>query len=182
EARKALPMSDAIAVRFRNVFRGLYAAIALIVFAGDQATKVLVKDSVPEHTVIPIIPHFLNLTHTKNAGVAFGLFSDAPAPWKTAVLIVVSVVLLVAVAGIVVRSRHLHWESGVGLAMILGGALSNLLDRIRTGRVVDFVDVYFRSYHWPTFNLADSAIVVGAIFLILQLIFFESDSHATSFG
>jgi signal peptidase II len=175
-------MSDAIAMRFRNVFRALYAAIALIVFAGDQTTKVLVRGSVPERAVIPVIPHFLNLTHTRNAGVAFGLFSDAPSPWKTGVLVVVSVVLLVAVAGIVVRTRRLHWESGVGLAMILGGALSNLVDRVRTGQVVDFVDIYFRSYHWPTFNLADSAIVVGAIFLILQLVFSESDSHATSFG
>lgn len=175
-------MSDGVAVRFRNVYRALYAAIALVIFAGDQATKVMVKNSVPEHTVIPVIPNFLNLTHIKNAGVAFGLFSDAPAPWKTAVLIVVSVALLATVAGIVVKSRHLRWEAGVGLAMILGGALSNLVDRIRMGRVVDFVDVYFRSYHWPTFNLADSAIVVGAAFLVLQLIFSESDSHVRSIG
>jgi signal peptidase II len=175
-------MTDAVVERFRNVFLALYAAIAVIVFAGDQVTKALVKASVPERAVIPVIPHFLNLTHTRNAGVAFGLFSDAPSPWKTWVLVVISVALLAAVAGIVIRTRRLHWESGVGLAMILGGALSNLVDRIRTGRVLDFVDIYFRSYHWPTFNLADSAIVVGAIFLILQLLFSESDSHATSFG
>lgn len=175
-------MSDVVALRFRNVFRALYAAIALVIFAGDQATKVMVRDSVPEHSVIPVIPNFLNLTHIQNAGVAFGLFSDAPAPWKTALLIVVSVILLITVAAIVVRSRHLRWEAGVGLALILGGAVSNLVDRIRTGRVVDFVDVYFRSHHWPTFNLADSAIVVGAIFLVLQLIFSESDSHARNIG
>ena len=175
-------MSDLLAIRFRNVFRALYAALAVFVFVGDQATKVLVRSSVPQHAVIPVIPHFLNLTHTQNAGVAFGMFSDAPAPWKTGVLIAVSAVLLVAVAGIVVRTHRLQWESGVGLAMILGGALSNLLDRVRTGQVVDFIDVYFRSYHWPTFNLADSAIVIGAVFLILQLIFSESDTHVTSLG
>jgi signal peptidase II len=175
-------MSDALAFRFRNVFRALYAAIALVIFAGDQTTKVMVENSVPEHAVIPLIPDFLNLTHIKNAGVAFGLFSDAPAPWKTALLIVVSVVLLVAVSVIVMKSRHLRWEAGVGLALILGGALSNLVDRIRTGRVVDFVDVYVRSYHWPTFNLADTAIVVGAVFLVLQLIFSDSDCHARSIG
>ena len=61
----------------------------------------------------------------------------------------------------------------MGLALILGGALSNLFDRIRLGRVVDFLDVYYRSYHWPTFNLADSAIVVGAGFLVFQLLFVE---------
>lgn len=175
-------MSNAVAVRFRNVFRALYAAIAVIVFAGDQVTKMMVKNSVPEHAVIPVIPNFLNLTHIKNAGVAFGLFSDAPAPWKTAVLIVVSAALLATVVVIVVRSRHLRWEAGVGLALILGGALSNLVDRIRMGRVVDFVDVFFRSYHWPTFNLADTAIVVGAGFLVLQLIFSESEAHAGTIG
>ncbi len=175
-------MSDVLTLRFRNVFRALYAAIALVIFAGDQATKLMVRNSVPEHSVIPVIPNLLNLTHIQNAGVAFGLFSDAPAPWKTALLIVVSVALLIAVAAIVVRSRHLRWEAGVGLALILGGALSNLVDRIRTGRVVDFVDVYFRSHHWPTFNLADTAIVVGAIFLVLQLIFSESESHARDIG
>lgn len=175
-------MSDALALRFRNVFRALYAAVALVIFGGDQVTKMMVKNSVPEHAVIPVIPNFLNLTHIKNAGVAFGLFSDAPAPWKTAVLIVVSVALLATVAVIVARSRHLRWEAGVGLALILGGALSNLVDRIRMGRVVDFVDVYFRSYHWPTFNLADTAIVVGAGFLVLQLIFSESEAHAGTIG
>jgi signal peptidase II len=71
------------------------------------------------------------------------------------------------------RNQRLRWETGVGLALILGGALSNLFDRIRFGRVVDFLDVYYRSYHWPTFNLADSAIVVGAGFLVFQLLFLE---------
>jgi len=86
---------------------------------------------------------------------------------------VVSAALLATVVGIVWRTCHLRWESGVGLSLILGGALSNLVDRIRVGRVVDFVDVYFRDYHWPAFNLADSAIVVGAGFLILHYLFSE---------
>lgn len=164
-------MSEVLAVRVRSISRAVYAAIATVVFLGDQGTKALVENSIPEHAVIPVLPRCLNLTHVKNAGAAFGLFSDSPAPWKTAVLIIVSVALLVAVAGIVWRSRRLHWEAGVGLSLILGGALSNLLDRIRLGRVVDFLDVYLRSYHWPSFNLADSAIVVGAGFLILQVLF-----------
>jgi signal peptidase II len=71
------------------------------------------------------------------------------------------------------RSQQLRWKTGVALALILGGALSNLFDRIRLGRVVDFLDVYCRSYHWPTFNLADCAIVVGAWVLVFQLLFSE---------
>jgi signal peptidase II len=164
-------MSEALAVRVRNISRIMCAAIALVVFIGDQATKVMVVGSIPEHAVIPIIPHFFNLTHVKNAGAAFGMFSDTPSPMKTAILIVVSAALLTVVLTFAWRSPRLHWEAGVGLALILGGALSNLLDRVRLGRVVDFLDFYIRGYHWYTFNLADSAIVVGAFFLIIQVVF-----------
>jgi signal peptidase II len=166
-------MVEAPDVRFRGFSRTVYALIALLIFLGDQATKVMVEQSIPQYATIPVVPHFLNLTHMKNPGVAFGLFADSPAAWKTALLIVISLALLVTVLGIVWKSRRLAWESGVGLALILGGALSNLLDRVRMGRVVDFIDVYFRSYHWPAFNLADSAIVVGAGFLILHFLISE---------
>jgi signal peptidase II len=163
-------MRQALAVRVRNISRVMYVVLALVILVGDQATKALVERSIPEHAVIPILPHFLNFVHSKNPGAAFGLFSDSPAAWKTALLVVASAALLVFVVVLVRRSKQLPWESGVGLAMILGGALSNLADRIRFGRVVDFIDVYVRGYHWPSFNLADSAIVVGAGFLILHLI------------
>jgi signal peptidase II len=166
-------MPDAVAARFQTLSRALYAAIAVVIFLGDQGTKALVERSIPEHAIIPILPHCLNLTHVENAGAAFGLFSGSPTAWKTALLVIVSAALLATVVGVVWRTRHLHWESGVGLALVLGGALSNLLDRIRVGRVVDFVDVYFRNYHWPAFNLADSAIVVGAGFLVLHYLFSE---------
>jgi signal peptidase II len=155
-----------------NTFRRiLWVAIAVVVFVGDQVTKVVVQDLIPEHTTVPVFPHFLNLIHSKNAGAAFGLFSDSPAAWKTVLLIVISSLLLAMVIAVMWRNQPLRWETGVGLALILGGALSNLFDRIRLGRVVDFLDVYCRSYHWPTFNLADSAIVVGAGFLVFQLLF-----------
>jgi signal peptidase II len=88
-------------------------------------------------------------------------------------LIVVSSLLLAMVLGVVWRNQQLRQVAGVGLALILGGALSNLFDRIRFGRVVDFVDVYYRSYHWYTFNLADASIVVGAGFLVFELLFLD---------
>jgi len=166
-------MSEALTIRVKHLSRIMSAAIALVVFVGDQATKSMVERSIPEHTIVPIIPHFFNLTHVKNAGAAFGIFSETPSPWKTAILIAVSAALLVTVITFVWQSRRLHWEAGVGLALILGGALSNLVDRIRLGHVVAFLDFYFRSYHWYTFNLADSAIVVGAAFLILQVVFWD---------
>lgn len=163
-------MSQALAIRVRNISRALYLVLALVILVGDQATKALVEHAIPEHAVIPVLPRFLNFVHSKNPGAAFGLFADSPAAWKTALLVLASASLLVFVVAMVWRSKQLAWESGVGLAMILGGAVSNLADRIRFGRVVDFLDVYVRSYHWPSFNLADSAIVVGAGFLIFHLI------------
>ncbi len=166
-------MAETLALRVRRITRVLYVVIGLLVLIGDQSTKAMVVRSIPEHSVVAVIPNFLNLTNVSNTGAAFGLFSDSNAPWKTVVLIIVSAVLLLAVVSFVWKHRQLQWESGVGLALILGGAVSNLVDRIRMGRVVDFLDVYFRTYHWYTFNLADSAIVVGAGFLILQVIFQE---------
>ena len=161
------------AMRVNRLQHVVWMVIAVGVFVGDQVTKAVVEASIPEHTTVPVIPHFLNLIHTKNAGAAFGLFSDSPSAWKTVLLIVVSSLLLAMVVGVVWRNQQLRWETGAGLALILGGALSNLFDRIRFGRVVDFVDVYFRTYHWYTFNLADSAIVVGAGFLVFHLLFLE---------
>ena len=161
------------ATRVRDLSRLLCVAIALLVISADQITKAMVERSIPEGTLVPVLPGFFNLTHTKNTGVAFGIFSGSPAPWKTALLIVVSALLIVAVVGFVWRSRPLHWGANVGLVLVLGGALSNLADRIRAGQVVDFLDIYWRSYHWYAFNLADSAIVVGAGFLAIQVIFSE---------
>jgi signal peptidase II len=157
-------------VKVQRISRLIYVLVAALVFVGDQLSKSVVERSIPEYAVIPVIPHFFNLTHSKNPGAAFGLFADSPAAWKTVLLVVISALLIATVIGAVWKSRRLHWEAGVGLALILGGAISNLVDRIRFGRVVDFLDFYFRSYHWFTFNLADSAIVVGALFLILQVI------------
>lgn len=166
-------MSESLTIRVKNISRIMTAAITLLVFIGDQATKAMVVSSIPERAVIPIIPHFLNLTNVSNAGAAFGMFSDAPSPLKSVILIIVSAALLAIVLIYAWRNPRLHWEAGVGLALILGGALSNLVDRVRLGRVVDFLDFYLRGYHWYTFNLADSAIVIGAGFLIIQVIFVE---------
>jgi signal peptidase II len=151
----------------------LLVVIAALVFVGDRVSKAVVEARIPEQATIPVVPHFFNLIHTRNAGAAFGLFADSPAPWRTFLLIGVSSLLLLMVLVMMWRSRQFRWGTGVALALIMGGALSNLFDRIRQGRVLDFLDVYWRDYHWPTFNLADSAIVVGAGWLVLQVLFWE---------
>ena len=167
-------MSDGLLTRVK-LSRLVYLAIAALIFIADQATKAMVEKFIPERGVITVIPRLLNLIHVQNGGAAFGLFSDSPAPWKEDLLIAVSAALLAMIATIVWRSRRITRASGVGLALILGGALSNLVDRIRFGQVVDFLDFYVKDYHWYTFNLADSAIVVGAGLLILQVLKNEAD-------
>ncbi len=159
--------------RDKTISRVLMAAITAVVFASDQVTKAMVESRIPERAVVPIVRGFFNLTNTKNSGAVFGLFADSSVWWKTPVLIVISAALLMGVVILVVRTQNLQWETRIGLSLILGGALSNLFDRMRSGLVEDFLDFYVRSYHWATFNLADSAIVVGTGFIIVQVLFGE---------
>ena len=145
--------------------------IALVVVAADQVTKGIVASRIPDRGIVPVIPGFFNLTSTRNSGAVFGFFSEWSVWWKTPLLIAISVALLIAVLTLVLRSTNLHWGTRIGLALVVGGALSNLFDRVRYGMVEDFLDFYIRSYHWATFNVADSAIVVGTGLIILQVLF-----------
>jgi signal peptidase II len=149
------------------------AMITVAVFAADQLTKAMVESRIPDRAVVPVIRGFFNLTNTKNSGAVFGLFNDSAVWWKTPVLVMVSAALLIGVVTLVMRTPNLQWETRIGMSLILGGALSNLFDRMRSGLVEDFLDFYIRSYHWATFNLADSAIVVGTGLIIAQVLFAE---------
>ena len=162
----------------RKFVRCVYVLIAGLAFFADQFTKSLIEHRIGLYEVVPVIPHFFNLTHSENPGAAFGLFSESPSLWKTVLLIVVSALMIGAVLAAVWRSHQLDWKTGAGLALIMGGAMSNLVDRIRFGRVTDFLDVYYRSYHWYTFNVADSAIVIGAFLLILKVGFSDGSVAA----
>jgi signal peptidase II len=155
------------------IWRALMGVVAAAVFVADQKTKALVERRIPDRAVIHVIAGFLNLTNTKNSGAVFGLFSDSPVWWKTPLLIIVSAALLISVMTLVLKSSNVEWRTGVGLALIVGGALSNLYDRMRWGVVEDFLDFYVRNYHWATFNLADTAIVVGTGFIILRVLFVD---------
>jgi signal peptidase II len=159
-----------VARRVHAIQRILYLLIVVLILAGDQITKIIVQHTIPHDRVIPVIAGFFNLIHTENSGIAFSLFAGESSSWKMVLMIAVSVALLITVVVVALKSREMNWVTGVGLALVLGGASSNLLDRIRFGQVVDFLDFYYRSYHWATFNVADSAIVVGAGFLLLEIL------------
>jgi signal peptidase II len=158
----------------KNSARILYLLIAAIVVLLDRWTKHLVAQRIALYSHIQIIPGFFQLTHTENTGAAFSLFADSPAPWKTAMLIAFSGIALVVVSILLLKNHHAQLATGVALSLILGGALGNLWDRVARGRVVDFLLLYYKRYQWPVFNLADSAIVIGAGLLVLEILFHKS--------
>lgn len=141
---------------------------ALIIFA-DRLTKTIVAAHIPMGGAIPVIPHFLRITHWLNEGAAFSLFADSASPntvrW---VLATFGSCLALGVLVAIVRLGNAFTFTTISLAFVLGGALGNLHDRILYGSVVDFIEVHIFSYHWPDFNVADSAIVTGACLLFLD--------------
>ena len=144
--------------------------IAGAIVALDQATKALVRSRFELHDSLEIIPGLFNLTRVHNYGAAFGLMNAADFPFKTVVL---SIVATVALLALTVYASTLPVEqllARVGLALIVGGAAGNLIDRLSAGYVVDFVDVYWRDWHFWAFNVADAAITVGVAFMILDLL------------
>jgi signal peptidase II len=151
--------------------RGLHILIALGVLALDRFSKWLVASRLTLHDTITVVPGFFRITHVENSGAAFGLFSDSSFEWKLTLLILFSLLALTVVSILLWKNSHIVNATGTALALILGGALGNLWDRMIAGHVVDFLDFYVGTYHWPSFNVADSAIVVGAILLVADILF-----------
>jgi signal peptidase II len=143
--------------------------ISAAVVATDRLTKIWVTNHIRIGQVIPVVPHFLGISHWLNDGAAFSLFADSASPntvrWA---LIAFTLLAGLAVLGALVRLGNRINLTTVALALILGGAMGNVHDRIAYGSVVDFIEVHIFSYHWPDFNVADSSIVVGACLLLLD--------------
>lgn len=143
--------------------------ISVVVVFLDRLTKTLVSARIPLGGAVPVIPHVLRITHWTNEGAAFSLFADSASP-NTVRWALAGFAMLVALAVLValVRLASRFTLTTVALAMIFAGALGNVYDRIVYGSVVDFIEVHIITYHWPDFNVADSAIVVGACLLLLD--------------
>jgi signal peptidase II len=145
--------------------RALYVALAVAVILLDQATKALVAAKIPLHATIPIIPGFFDLTYVRNTGAAFGFFSGEATPFRTLLLTAVAAVVFFGVVIYAWRSSARDVVLQTALALISGGAVGNLIDRIRFDSVTDFLRFYVRAYEWPSFNVADSAITMGVVLL-----------------
>jgi len=139
-----------------------------IVLLLDQFTKYIVDTHIRRHEIIPVIPGFFNLTNVRNPGAAFGILSGVPGIWRSVFFITVTLVAVVVLA-VLIRKTHERLLVAA-FSLIVGGAVGNVIDRIRFGEVVDFIQWYVKSYYWPSFNVADSAISVGVALLAVDML------------
>jgi signal peptidase II len=144
--------------------------LPILVVIVDQITKALVRAKLPLYASTTIIPGFMDFTHVPNSGTAFGLLQSVDFPFKTVLIAMIAAAAMISV-GIYAASLARHQlVARIGLALIIGGAAGNLIDRVLVGSVVDFVDVYWRTWHFWVFNVADSAISVGVTAMILDML------------
>ena len=149
----------------------LFIAVSAAVIAADQAAKWVILNLVPLHESIAVIPGFLNIVHFRNPGGAFGLFAEQSGFALGMVFFIITLVALGLIIYLYRQTPAAESLLAAGLAFVFGGAVGNLIDRLRFGNVVDFIDVYVKDYHWPAFNIADSAITLGVVIFAFYVIF-----------
>jgi signal peptidase II len=150
--------------------RRLEIFLPILIVVVDQLSKAAVRATLPLHESVTIIPGLVDFTHVRNTGAAFGFLNAVDFPFKTAVISLIATAALVGVGMYAASLAHHQIIARIGLALITGGAAGNLLDRLIVGSVVDFVDVYWRTWHFWAFNVADSAISVGVAIMILDML------------
>jgi signal peptidase II len=155
----------------------LFAGLAGGVLFLDQVTKALVSAALRLHESRPVIPGFLSLTLVHNTGAAFGILAGEHSPLRTGFFLVVSVAAMGVVLWLLWRLRPEQRVEAVALSLIFGGAVGNVIDRMRFGKVIDYIDVFYGSYHWPAFNVADAAISAG-VFLLFWCLIVRKDRPA----
>lgn len=143
-------------------------AIIAGVAVADRVTKLYIRSHVTQLDVFPVIPRYFNIVHTENPGAAFGFMGDINAEWRRVLLIAVPLVVMAIITPLLARAQGNALVQS-GLALIFGGALGNFWDRLVRGTVTDFLQVFIGSYEFPSFNVADSAITIGAALLLMDL-------------
>jgi signal peptidase II len=160
--------------------RGFHLLLAVGILVVDRLTKWIVASRLSLHDGVTVIPDFFRIVHVENPGAAFGLFAESSYEWRLTILILFSLLALVIVGVLLWKNSHIVSATGTALALILGGALGNLWDRIIAGHVTDFLEFHVGSYYWPSFNVADSAIVVGALLLVADILFAKAPERLSA--
>lgn len=150
---------------------GLFSLIIILATTLDQVTKTLVLSKIDFHGSVPVVTGLFNIVHTRNRGMAFGLLNNPDPGAAFYFLTGASVFAVLLIVFWVFRLKEYEKPLIPGLALILSGALGNLIDRLRIGEVIDFLDIQVGSYHWPAFNIADSCISIGTIWVVICLLF-----------
>jgi signal peptidase II len=148
-----------------------FFTVAAVVVIIDQISKALVLAKMPLYKTIPIIEGFFSLTHVHNPGGAFGFLAQNGSPWRHWMFLGAVILALGLILYFHHQTPRTHPYLAFGLSLIFGGAIGNLIDRVQLGEVVDFLDFYVAHYHWPTFNVADSAVTVGVAIFIVHIVF-----------
>ena len=141
--------------------------ISALVLVLDQATKVYIDRTMALHSSITVVEGFFNLTYLRNKGAAFGVLADSA--YRIPFFLLVSSVAALVILVVIKRLREDQRIAAVSLSLIFSGAIGNLIDRVRLGEVIDFLDVHWKGHHWPAFNVADSAICVGVFLLAVEM-------------
>ncbi|NTU49240.1 MAG: signal peptidase II [Syntrophobacteraceae bacterium] len=147
----------------------------LLIFLGggilllDQLSKLLIASTLPLHSLREVIPGLFNLVHVRNPGAAFSILAGADAAWRQGLFVGLTLFVLAIILFAYGKVPQSDRWTRTAYSLITGGALGNLIDRVRMGEVIDFLDFYIGSVHWPAFNVADSAISAGAVMLVISL-------------
>ncbi len=160
----------------------LFLSITIPVIALDQVTKAWILAALRLHEGFPVIDGFFNIIHVRNPGAAFGFLAGISPVFRSVFFLSVTVAAIILILHYLRASRNDEPGLVIALALILAGAAGNLVDRLRFGEVVDFLDVYIGSHHWPAFNVADSAITIGASLLVLALLGKKKSEGVTETG
>lgn len=167
-----------------NPARWRALAIIIGIFVLDRVTKLWIERKVGLFDTLPVIPNIFNIVHTKNRGAAFGFLNDAPSEWRMLFLVVVSLGILGIIGQMLWQATREQSTPALrlALALVFGGALGNLYDRVLVGEVTDFLQLFLGSYEWPSFNVADSAISSGAVLLALDMLRPTRNAKLTTAG
>ncbi len=172
-------MKTPAAVKESTLYRGAYLLVSLAVLFIDQWTKGLITRTFDVHQSSTVVANIFDITYVRNSGAAFGLFASVDSSLKAIALNTIAVLVFLVVSGYALRTPHRSVRLQVGFALILGGAVGNLLDRVRFSYVVDFLDFSIAGHHWPAFNIADSAICIGVGLLFLDMLRSEEELPAS---
>jgi signal peptidase II len=160
---------------FPSRLRWLFLTLFIVV--ADRATKALIEARTTEGWHHELIHNFIYLVHSKNPGIAFSMLANSQSPWLRIILVSLSLLFIAALVWLLLISKSITWRTLFGLALLIGGAAGNLTDRLVHGAVTDFFEVWLGTFRYPAFNVADSAITIGAILVLLDVLFFPKKAE-----